>query len=207
MVTGIDLVKAQFRVAAGEKLNWDQKSIRQNGHAIEARIYAEDPLNNFNPSPGRILGLINPSNPGIRLDTGVYQGFEIPVFYDPMIAKLIAWGESREDAINRLLVALDEYRLAGVKNNIVFHQVVVSSEPFRMGKYDTTLLQHFDYVERIKERKKKLLKKALLAAASVYYLDKTTYVTEDREDGRRDSPWKIMGRVQNGFIKVRPFKL
>ncbi len=206
MVTGVDLVKAQFLVAAGEKLIWNQAEIKQRGHAIEARIYAEDPLNNFNPSPGKIVGLINPTNPGIRLDTGVYQGFTIPIYYDPMIAKLIAWGETREDAINRLLVALDEYRLAGVKNNIVFHQIIVESEPFRKGKYDTTILKNFDFVSKIKEKKKEMLKKAVIAAASVFYVENTTYSEEPRQKVS-GSAWKIYGRIQNGFFKVKPFKL
>ncbi len=207
MVTGIDLVKAQFRVAAGEKLTWSQSEIKQRGHAIEARIYAEDPLNNFNPSPGKIVGLVNPSNPGIRLDSGVYEGFTIPIYYDPMIAKLIAWGETREDAINRMLVALDEYVLAGVKNNIVFHQIVIDSDRFRAGRYDTTFLNEFDYRERIRERKRKLLEEAILSAAAVFYTENTTFVEKKEGNGPSVSPWKLYGRVQNGFFKVKPFKL
>ncbi len=196
LVTGKDIVKAQFKIAAGEKLDWKQSEIKQNGHAIEARIYAEDVLNNFNPSPGKIIGLINPSNPGTRIDTGVYQGFTIPIYYDSMIAKLLSYGKTREEAIERMLVALNEYRLAGVKNNIVFHQVVINSEIFRKGIYDTNFLNNYDYKSEIEKIREKNLKNIILSGALIYknMEKKISFEEKNRKSG---STWKISGKIES----------
>ena len=118
LVTGLDLVHLQMHVAAGEKLPFEQEDIRLRGHAIECRIYAEDPDNNFFPSPGQITRLISPSGPGIRRDSGMYEGWNVPIEYDPLLAKLIGYGEDREQAIDRLLRALYEYFVGGIKTNM-----------------------------------------------------------------------------------------
>src|SRR5512138_306373 len=140
-VTGMDLVKEQIRVARGRKLSRSQEQIQINGHAIECRINAEDPYNNFMPSTGCITHSLIPTGPGVRVDTGVYPGFEITPFYDPMIAKLIVWGETRAQAILRMRRALEEYRIVGVRTNIPFHQTLMDSHRFMGGQYDTRFVE------------------------------------------------------------------
>jgi acetyl-CoA carboxylase, biotin carboxylase subunit len=136
-VVGIDLVKAQIEVAAGGYLPWRQRHITQTGHAIECRIYAEDPENDFMPFPGKIEGLRLPEGLGLRNDCGVYEGAEVPIFYDPMIAKLITWGESRTEAILRMRRALREYQVRGIKTNIPFHQWILRHRRFMSGDFHT----------------------------------------------------------------------
>jgi acetyl-CoA carboxylase, biotin carboxylase subunit len=140
LVTGLDLVHLQIRVAAGEKLPIKQEDVFVRGHAIELRIYAEDPDNNFFPSPGRITRLISPSGPGIRRDSGMYEGWEVPLEYDPLLAKLIGYGETREMAINRLRRALVEYFVGGIKTNIPLFRRILLHPDFQAGKIDTGFL-------------------------------------------------------------------
>jgi acetyl-CoA carboxylase biotin carboxylase subunit len=142
VITGLDLVHLQIRIAAGEKLQLAQKDIQFRGHAIECRIYAEDPANNYFPSPGRITALASPSGPGIRLDSGIYQGWTVPIEYDPLLAKLIAYGTDREQAISRLRRALDEYFVGGIKTNLTLFRSIVADDSFRQGKVDTDFLNH-----------------------------------------------------------------
>jgi acetyl-CoA carboxylase biotin carboxylase subunit len=139
-VTGLDLVHLQMRVAAGEKLRFKQEDIHLRGHAIECRVYAEDPDNNFFPSPGQITRLISPSGPGIRRDSGMYEGWNVPIEYDPLLAKLVGYGETRDDAINRLLRALYEYFVGGIKTNISLFRRILHDPDFRAGKLDTGFL-------------------------------------------------------------------
>jgi acetyl-CoA carboxylase biotin carboxylase subunit len=141
MVTGIDLVAEQIRIARGRQLSYTQEQIRFNGHAIECRVNAEDPFNNFIPSTGRITHSLLPTGPGVRVDTGVYPGFEITPYYDPMIAKLIVWGETRAQAILRMRRALEEYRIVGVRTNIPFHQTLLDSHRFMGGQFDTRFVE------------------------------------------------------------------
>ncbi|MPZ75853.1 MAG: acetyl-CoA carboxylase biotin carboxylase subunit [Deltaproteobacteria bacterium] len=136
-VVGIDLVKAQIEVAAGGYLPWRQRHITQTGHAIECRIYAEDPENDFMPCPGKIEGLRLPEGLGLRNDCGVYEGAEVPIYYDPMIAKLITWGENRVEAILRMRRALREYQIRGIKTNISFHQWILRHPRFMSGDVNT----------------------------------------------------------------------
>ena len=140
MVTGIDLVQLQIRVAAGEPLPIKQQDIVLRGHSIELRVYAEDPDNNFFPSPGRITRLIAPSGPGIRRDTGVYEGWVVPLDYDPLLAKLIAYGENRTQVINRLRRALLEYFIGGIKTNISLFRRILLDPDFQAGRVDTGFL-------------------------------------------------------------------
>ncbi|MGH7360535.1 MAG: acetyl-CoA carboxylase biotin carboxylase subunit, partial [Candidatus Methylomirabilales bacterium] len=138
MVTGLDLVKAQIGLAAGGPLPVRQEEVRLRGHALECRIYAEDPFRNFIPSPGRIVTFRRPGGPGVRDDTGVYEGYEVPIHYDPLIAKLITWGESRAEAIQRMRRALQEYTIIGIQTTIPFHRLVMEDPRFLAGEVDTT---------------------------------------------------------------------
>ncbi len=136
-ITGLDLVRWQIKIAAGEELDLKQDDIERRGHSIECRIYAEDPENKFMPSPGHIPFLREPSGPGVRVDSGVYSGVSVPVHYDPMIAKLTVWGEDRAHAIGRMRRALKEYVVAGIVTNIAFHEEVLTHPDFLDGSYDT----------------------------------------------------------------------
>jgi acetyl-CoA carboxylase biotin carboxylase subunit len=131
LVTGVDIVKEQFSIASGEPLRLKQEEIHHRGAAIEVRVYAEDPDRNFFPAPGLVKNLVEPSGPGIRLDNGVYEGFEIPMTYDPLISKLIVWAENRERAINRMIRALNEYRIGGINTTIGFLKAIMEDERFR----------------------------------------------------------------------------
>jgi acetyl-CoA carboxylase, biotin carboxylase subunit len=140
-VTGVDLVHWQIRIARGEKLTLDPESILvPRAHAIECRIYAEDPANGFLPSPGLIQGLRVPSGPGVRDDSGAYEGGEVPIFYDPMISKLIAWGDTREMALARMKRALGEYEVRGIRTTIPFFKWILDDEDFRAARFDTTFI-------------------------------------------------------------------
>jgi acetyl-CoA carboxylase biotin carboxylase subunit len=136
-VTGVDLVRAQIEVAAGRPLRFKQQDIVQRGWAIECRIYAEDPENNFLPAPGRIEVLHVPSGIGIRDDSGVYEGFEVSTHYDPILSKLVAWGSNRDEAIGRMLRALHEYVIVGPVANVAFHRWALEHPAFRAGEIDT----------------------------------------------------------------------
>jgi acetyl-CoA carboxylase, biotin carboxylase subunit len=141
MVTGVDLVRWQIRIARGERLDLDPESLLvPRGHAVECRIYAEDPDTNFMPSPGRILGLRVPQGPGVRDDSGAYEGGEVPIFYDPMISKLITWGEDRPHALARMRRALAEYEVRGIRTTIPFFLWVLDDDDFRAARFDTTFI-------------------------------------------------------------------
>lgn len=147
MVTGIDLVKEQIRIASGEKLSFTQNDIIPRGSSIECRIYAEDPFNNFAPSPGKIIEYVSPAGGiGVRDDSGVYEGFEVPIFYDPLISKLVTWGRDREEAINRMKRALYEYRIAGIKTSIPYFLQIFENEEFLSGNYTTSLIERIESV-------------------------------------------------------------
>src|SRR5271156_588202 len=140
LTTGLDLVQLQIRVAAGEKLPFRQPDIVVRGHAIECRIYAEDPEQNFFPCPGKITLLQEPSGPGIRTDSGIYEGWTVPIDYDPLLAKLVGYGTDRQQAIMRLERALSEYFVGGIKTNISLFQRILRDADFRAGKLDTGYL-------------------------------------------------------------------
>jgi acetyl-CoA carboxylase biotin carboxylase subunit len=144
LVTGIDLVREQITVAAGAPLSFGQEEVRWSGHAIECRVYAEDPENNFFPSPGRITFLRVPAGPGIRDDGGVSEGAEVSIHYDPMISKLAAWGRTRNEAIDRLRRALDEYAVGGIKTTLPFFREIIRDEEFIAGRLDTGFISRFN---------------------------------------------------------------
>ncbi|MEW6142307.1 MAG: acetyl-CoA carboxylase biotin carboxylase subunit [Chloroflexota bacterium] len=140
MVTGVDIVKEQIRIASGESLSIQQKDIKMSGWAIECRINAEDPLNGFVPSPGKLRGYRSPGGIGVRVDSGVHTRYTIPHLYDPMISKLIVWGRNREEAILRMRRALYEYIVVGVKTNIPFHKAVMENPRFVAGDFGTSFV-------------------------------------------------------------------
>src|SRR5262245_49023830 len=144
LITGRDLVREQFFVAAGAPLSFTQADVSWQGHAIECRIYAEDPANNFFPSPGTITHLQEPAGPGVRVDSGVTRLSEVSIHYDPMIAKLAVWGRTRSDAIDRLRRALDEYDVSGITTTLSFFREVVRDEEFKKGQLDTGFIERFN---------------------------------------------------------------
>jgi acetyl-CoA carboxylase biotin carboxylase subunit len=143
LVTGFDLVHWQLRIAAGERLPFAQDDIRWRGHALECRIYAEDPDNQFFPSPGRITSIYRPVGPGIRLDSGAYSGWTVPMEYDPLLAKMAVWAEDRPTAISRILRALEEYSVGGIKTNVSFFRDIFADECFRFGELHTGFIDEF----------------------------------------------------------------
>jgi acetyl-CoA carboxylase, biotin carboxylase subunit len=144
LVTGIDLVREQINVAAGDPLSFDQDDIKLRGHAIECRVYAEDPDNSFLPSPGKLLRLRVPQGPGVRDDGGVYEGSDVTIFYDPMISKLAVWGRDRSEAIDRMRRALDEYEIAGIKTTLGFFRELIRDKVFISGDLDTGFISEFE---------------------------------------------------------------
>jgi acetyl-CoA carboxylase biotin carboxylase subunit len=141
LITGLDLVHLQIRIACGEPLPFTQEQVQIRGHAMECRIYAEDPDNNFFPSPGKITLLLTPGGPGIRRDSGMYEGWRVPVEYDPLLAKLIAYGTDRKQTIMRLRRALHEYFVGGIKTNIPFFRRILRDPEFAAGNIDTGFLE------------------------------------------------------------------
>ena len=141
MVTGIDLVKQQIRIAAGEDLVYTQDDIKLYGHAIECRINAEDPLNNFVADPGKIVRYRSPGGPGIRVDSGIHMGYSIPPMYDSMISKLCSWGSDREESIQRMRRAIFEYVILGIKTTLPLHHAIMNNSHFIEGDTHTHFLQ------------------------------------------------------------------
>ena len=143
MITGKDLVKEQIRVAMGEPLSFRQEDLSINGHSVEVRVYAEDPSNNFLPDIGKLISYSTPKGPGVRVDDGFEQGMDIPIYYDPMIAKLVTHGKNREEAIERMIRAIDEYQISGVVTTLPFCKFVMQHEAFRSGKFDTHFVKNY----------------------------------------------------------------
>ncbi|NIM15589.1 MAG: acetyl-CoA carboxylase biotin carboxylase subunit [Candidatus Aminicenantes bacterium] len=142
-ITGVDLIKYQFRIANGEKLDINQEDIQRHGHSLECRINAEDPERDFSPAPGTIHQLIVPGGPGVRVDSAVFPGYTIPPFYDSMVAKLITWGTHRRETVERMKRALDEFCLEGIKTTIPFHKEVMRNKEFLSGQYTTDFVSKF----------------------------------------------------------------
>lgn len=149
MTTGVDIVKEQLKIASGEKMSQTQEEVPLRGWAIECRINAEDPLNDFAPAPGKITKYRSPGGPGVRIDSGVRMGYTISPYYDPMISKLVTWGRSRDEVISRMQRALTEYIIAGIVTNIPFHKAVMSSEAFQKGELTTGFVDEHNIVEKI----------------------------------------------------------
>jgi len=202
MVTGVDIVKEQIRIAAGERLSLRQEDVKQSGHAIECRVYAEDPDRNFMPCPGLITSLRTPGGPGVRDDSGVFEGFEIPIYYDPIISKLVVWGKDRQEAVVRMKRALGEYIVTGVKTTIPFHIRVMNNQHFLEGTFDTNFIDKVFFQEE-RERELPHFHVAVIAAAIQLFVDERKQAVARRpvEAGEPASLWKYASRP--GIPKFR----
>lgn len=151
MITGIDLVKEQIKIARGEAISFKQDDLKIRGHAVELRVYAEDPANNFLPDIGTLQTYITPKGPGVRVDDGFEQGMEIPIYYDPMIAKLITYADTRAEAIDRMIRAIDEYKITGITTTLGFGRFVMEHEAFTSGNFDTHFVKRYFTPEVLQE--------------------------------------------------------
>ena len=202
-VTRVDLVRQQIQVAAGMEIEYKQEDLFQQGHSIEARVYAENPCENFMPSPGLVKNIIEPLGPGIRHDGYVYTGYEIPLFYDPMISKLIVTGKNREQAIERMKRALYSYKISGVRTNIRFLNRILESEDFASGNYNTQFIEkNIDFLIQ-KETSNKDHEDIAIAASFVHYLNNNTNgETEDNNTADcKTSEWKSFGK-RKGVMRL-----
>ena len=202
-VVGVDLVKEQIKIADGQVLQLKQKDIQQRGHAIECRICAEDTEMNFMPSPGIIKQITEPNGIGVRIDSYVYEGYEIPIYYDPMIGKLIVWATSREYAIERMRRVLHEYKLTGVKNNISYLRAIMDTPDFVEGHYDTGFIaKNGEYLQqcimRTSERSENV---ALIAAYMDYLMNLEENNSGMATDNRPISKWKEFG-LHKGVLRI-----
>lgn len=193
-VTGVDIVKEQIRISRGRQMRYSQEDITMNGWAIECRINAEDPYNNFLPSTGVISHSLLPTGPGIRVDTGVYPGFTISPYYDSLISKLIVWGETRAEAVLRMRRALEEYKIVGVRTNIPFHQSLMDSMRFMTGHFDTRFVEERFSIEAAEEGKVSYPDIAAIMATLVAH-QQTQRAAHIIQRGDRDtSNWKWISR-------------
>lgn len=197
MTTGIDLVREQIQIAAGRPLELRQDEIEWRGWAVECRVYAEDAQNGFLPSPGLITSLFEPSGPGIRNDSGVHAGFEIPIHYDPMISKLVAHGRNRGEALARMRRALREYKVGGVRTTIPFFEVLLQRPEFLAGKLHTHFIEEHGLIEKMAERGETLETAPLAAAALLHLLDRP----KAAPSRSRRSAWKESSRFLRRFAK------
>ena len=196
-VVGIDLVKQQIRIANNEKLAIRQEELTQNGHAIECRIYAEDPDRNFMPSPGVIKHISEPHGLGVRCDGYVYEGYEIPLYYDPLISKLICWGKTREEAINRMKRALYEYKITGVKTSIRLLVRIMDTPDFREGKYNTHFIEkNHDYLFTLPKINPRVEDVAIMTVFYDFMVKLEGFQTKTMAKNGR-SNWKECGRRKN----------
>ena len=188
MITGIDLVKEQVKIARGEKLSFTQEDLKINGHAIELRIYAEDPASNFLPSTGNLKTYRTPDGPGVRVDSGYEEGMDIPVFYDPMIAKMTVHAATRNEAIAKMRRAIDDFRIEGIENTLSFGRFVMQQEDFVNGHYDTHFVaKHFkpEYLQQ--ENEDELLAAAIVAAIQ---MQKSAKASSTQMQTQTESGWR-----------------
>ncbi len=198
LTTGVDLVKQQILIASGEKLGLRQEELFQRGHSIECRIYAEDPYNNFLPSSGKILFFQEPRGPGIRHDCGIYSGYEVSIFYDPILAKLIVWAEDRKSACKRMLKALDEYVILGIKTIVRFLKEIIGHPEFEAGNTHTNFIEEYFTKKERTFKEKKNLDLALLSAA-IYSCNQIQPTIEYIPSRKVEySPWKTLGKWRIG---------
>ncbi len=171
LICGVDLVELQIRVARGEALPMQQEELKINGHAIELRVYAEDPLNDFLPSVGKLERYKLPEGKGIRVDNGFEQGMDVPIYYDPMLSKLITYGRSREEAIELMIQAIDEYQVEGVMTTLPFGRFVCEHEAFRSGDFDTHFVKNYYSTETLRKREEEEAQIAAIIALKQYQKD------------------------------------
>ncbi len=183
MITGIDLVEEQINIARGEKLKFKQEDLSIEGHALELRVYAEDPMDNFLPSIGTLETYRSPKGAGIRVDDGFEEGMEIPIFYDPMISKLITYGANRNEAISKMISAIRAYKIEGIKTTLDFGLFTCQNEHFVSGNFDTHFVKKFFKPDQIREDNLKLEQKAAKIALSIYLKNKKKLVKIHDEAG------------------------
>jgi acetyl-CoA carboxylase biotin carboxylase subunit len=197
MVTGLDLAKLQIRIAAGEPLEFTSEQVALRGHAMECRVYAEDPDNNFFPSPGKILARRVPAGPGLRMDDGVYPGWTVPTDYDPLLGKLIAWGATREEAIARLRRALEEYYVSGIKTNIGLFRRLLADADFVAAKFHTRWLDEWLEQKRgapaAPAGASRAEENAAVIAAALWHISRNGAAAPPA-GGAPESRWKLEGR-------------
>jgi acetyl/propionyl-CoA carboxylase alpha subunit len=199
MVTGVDIVKEQIAIASGRRLRYRQEDIAPKGWAIECRITAEDPFNNFLPSTGTVTYLKEPTGPGVRVESALYRGGEISLFYDPMVAKLIAWGENRAEAILRMRRALNEYRIGGIKTSIPFHQEIMDSTEFIWGTFDTSFLSR-RRIGRTTGKSQEQEKIVAVVAALIAHEEgrQAVHIRQQNNDATpQNNVWKQAGRIKS----------
>jgi acetyl-CoA carboxylase, biotin carboxylase subunit len=193
-VTGLDLVKLQIAIAAGHRLPFAWETITPRGHAMEVRLYAEDPDNNFFPSPGRIVARHAPTGPGIRLDEGVYEGWTVPMEYDPLLSKLIAWGNSREETIARLRRALDEYTITGIRTNVSLFRRILTEPEFLRSEIHTKWLDDLLARPRPAPASPESGIEEASAIAAAFWKATETKSSEESGPQTAASRWKLEGR-------------
>jgi len=197
-VTGVNIVWEMIKIANGDTLTYKQEEIKRHGCAIECRIYAEDPDNNFLPSPGLISVYESPEGRNVRVDGGAHKGYEVSLYYDPMIAKLITWGINRNMAIKNMHRALNDYKILGIKTTIPFHIRVINNKTFIEGNYDTTFIDKKFSLEDLKRKQLEDPTVAIVAAAVKQYLSERKAAA--RATTRPDvgeSVWRYHGRLKN----------
>lgn len=187
LITGLDLVKEQIKIARGEKLSYTQEDLKINGHAIELRVYAEDPENNFLPDIGLLQTYNTPKGIGVRVDDGFEQGMEIPVYYDPMIAKLITYGKNRQEAIERMIRAIDEYDITGIKTTLGFGKFVMQHKAFETGRFDTGFVSKYFKPDTLKAENEE---EALLAAIAAAINFRKASVVSTQQQTAEISNWR-----------------
>ncbi|MEX1019574.1 MAG: acetyl-CoA carboxylase biotin carboxylase subunit [Litorilinea sp.] len=198
LVTGVDIVKEQIAIAAGRRMRYRQENIVPKGWSIECRVTAEDPFNNFLPSTGTVVYLQEPTGPGVRVESALYRGMEVSLYYDPMVAKLIVWGETRAEAILRMRRALNEYRIGGIKTSIPFHQEIMDSTEFIWGTFDTGFLSR-RRLDRNTKRTQEHERVAALAAALIAHEEDRQAVHIGKQNHREPAGtgnWKRAGRMR-----------
>jgi len=196
-VVGVDLVKEQINIANNLPLRYKQEDLKQNGNAIEVRIYAEDPDNNFMPSPGQVKHITEPLGLGVRHDGYVYEGYTIPMDYDPMISKLIVWAPTRSEAIDRMKRALYAYKITGIKTSIPFLSRIMNVPDFVKGRYNTHFIQDNQQHLELKDNASEKIKDVVAITAFVDFLTKVDSAAKVSSNGSIASNWKTCGRIRN----------
>jgi propionyl-CoA carboxylase alpha chain len=192
MITGKDLVKEQILVAEGNPLSFSQEDLKINGHSVEVRVYAEDPKNNFLPDIGTLETYKRPQGPGIRVDDGFEEGMKIPIYYDPMIAKLITHAETRKSAIDRMIRAIDEYQITGIQTTLSFCKFALEHEAFTSGNFDTKFVERY-FKPEVLEHEFSVEEKELLAALGVEFFEKSQSGIKQKSElnsEKEESAWR-----------------
>ena len=191
LITGLDLVKEQIKVARGEKLSFTQDDLKIHGHALEIRVYAEDPNNNFLPDTGKLETYHPPKGPGVRVDDGFEQGMDIPIYYDPMIAKMITYGKDRDEAIDRMVRAIDEYQITGVSSTLGFCKFAIQHEAFRSGHFDTHFVQNYFKPEYLDNQDDNAEEIGAIIATSLFDKGNSSNASAAIKTTQQKSSWKL----------------